>query len=117
MTAPSCDKCEHGWRTVGDGYVERVVHRPTILDDPSSDPADRAIEMARYTVQINGARSTVYPCKDCQPSAFYRWAEGHFESDHDRAGCSVCSEMEGSKRSGRPRQEPAPTPHRRDIDL
>ena len=46
---------------------------------------------------VAGLENTWYPCKDCNAGLFYRWAAGHFNPDHDIAGCGECSEIYGKR--------------------
>lgn len=31
-----------------------------------------------------------YPCRECNPRRFYRWAKGCWEQGHDSASCDLC---------------------------
>lgn len=44
-------------------------------------------------IHVKADRNTVYPCKVCRPREFFRWCEGHWSSDHDRAACPTCIEV------------------------
>lgn len=93
-----CDRCEFGWRTVSDSYPERLVPTP----DLSGLPPDLAA-VARRDIEARRASlaGSVYPCKECQPTLFYRWAGGHLASKHDRGDCEECQEIARGKRPSR----------------
>lgn len=57
-TPDECGRCDGGWVAVAESYVERVGK-----------------------VQPEAAANTVYPCRECRPDAFLRWAEGHYRAD------------------------------------
>lgn len=116
----SCDieRCDHGWVTVLPSYADR--HAP---QQPSADVWDRMSAKERETWETNTAAAwlalseTVYPCRMCQPDAFYRWVQGHWSSDHDRDRCEICQEEAGSKPAMQHAATPvASVPPRRDLE-
>jgi hypothetical protein len=66
-----CTKCDHGWITVGERYVETELALP----DPSKEivPDHEAWLAQRRTALA----ATIYPCRQCRPAAFMRWAKGY----------------------------------------
>lgn len=122
-----CDRCDHGWRGVTQAYVDRKAPMPGPLDAAMVDVEGMAeaheLLIAEVTARRAALAGSVYPCKDCLPATFYRWAGGHFDLNHDTAGCPECQEIIGHRRGGRRRPAqrdlvrdgPAPLP-RRDLD-
>lgn len=110
-----CESCEFGWRAVSSNYP--VTHYP--MPDLTGLPDDLAAA-AQAEVETRRAALTdsVYPCKQCQPHLFFRWAEGHLASKHDQDDCDECSEI---RRGKRPQRRSAPTqglpPARKDTDF
>jgi hypothetical protein len=97
MTAPH--ECDNGWRRVTEAWVEKRHPMPVRrdgMDDATFAEAVRQVEMRRA-----GSRETVYPCKVCRPTEFYRWATGHMEPDHDRSQCDECRDAPGGNRRRR----------------
>lgn len=132
---PGCDRCEHGWVQVTPAYVERKAPWPApaaaeLMSEPGMQEAydELVATVARKRASL---AESYYPCRDCLPAAFYRWAQGHNDPNHDRANCPECRELDGRRGRGRasaPRRErdllregPSPVPvpagaHRRDLD-
>lgn len=107
-------ECDHGWRGLGDGFIEAEVARRKQRNPDVDEPVVRAALL-----------NTVYPCKTCQPTLFYRWAGRHLDSDHDRQSCVECKALDPTtfrrgkaKAPGRmeiegkpaPNTDPGPTP-------
>lgn len=90
MTFQGCERCEFGWRHVGAEYAERLFPEP---DVSNLDPTAAAQRVAVVGAQRAGVLNSVYPCKNCRPADFFRWAEGHYASDHDRGACGECAEI------------------------
>lgn len=92
-------KCDgDGWVQVGPGYVEVRYPWPA---KPGPDADEEAL--ALYEVRVESTRiareaaaRSVYPCKDCEPAAFHRWAGRHWEPDHDRSACDECPSTRSS---------------------
>lgn len=117
-----CRRCEGtGWVQVQDAYAVHLYPDPTLeqlagLDDTAADEV-----VAQVQLQRAAAANSVYPCRDCNPPMFFRWAGGHFKLGHDYAKCDECIEVLGGRRAARravnhlPEQTPVTTP-RRDID-
>lgn len=84
---PAACGCDHGWRQVKPAYAEHMV----------ADITDEAERRHRYAAALN----TWYPCRNCRPVQFYRWAEGHWLVDHDVSSCEACIEIMGGKRAVR----------------
>lgn len=98
MTEP-CTRCD------GDGWVPVHANYADHLAEQTTKPGTDAHAQLRDAL----ARS-VYPCKDCRPVQFFRWAEGHWSRDHDSSGCSDCSThtRPGTTRKPKPTPEPLP---------
>lgn len=126
-----CDRCDRGWVQVTAAYVERKAPWPAplaaeLMSEPGMEEAHAALT-AHVANKRRALAESYYPCKECQPAAFYRWAQGHNEPNHDRHSCPECCELDG-RRAGRakPRRErdllrdgPSPVPAgpvRRDLD-
>lgn len=100
-----CEKCDgHGWRTVKEDYAVRTARRPLHLDSPNPDDRQRA--SAIYEAAIGAARNSVYPCRECNSSLFYRWAGGHLESTHDRSACVECQQPRKGRYTPKEPREP-----------
>jgi hypothetical protein len=84
--------CDHGWVTVPAGYAEHAHPYPP---RPAVAPGDEALteweEVCRF---VDAKRATaakaIFPCPDCRPAAYERWAGGHYLPDHDRTRCAEC---------------------------
>lgn len=69
-----CTRCDHGWVTVGQGYV----HEQARLPDPSAHVLVPDEHHEEWLKQRTAALAdTVYPCKVCRPGAFMRWVKGY----------------------------------------
>lgn len=123
-----CDRCDGGWRTVTEGYVDRLAPIPTALDLAPFTEEEQGAILYLNGVKRAALRDSVYPCSDCNSSAFYRWAGGHLEANHDRGRCLECVELDkarGHRRSrSAPRDlvrdgptDPLPPMERRDLDF
>lgn len=90
-----CEKCDGtGWIPVTETWVVATAKMPP---DPMLDADEKSIEIymaacSAVTERRQGLRNSVYPCKDCRPKVFLRWAEGHFDPDH-RTDCEECSSI------------------------
>jgi hypothetical protein len=63
------------------------------------------------------AENSVYPCRQCAPALFFRWAGGHFGLHHNAAECDECIELLGKRAARRHDRITTPTtPPRRDTD-
>lgn len=91
---PECsnDRCHDGWVEVTDAYAERTfpLPPPLALDATPEEQADHALRVEMATAKQLAAKGTVYPCRLCRPSQFYKWARGCFGPEHDAASCSDC---------------------------
>lgn len=122
-----CQRCDAGWVEVTQSYVDRIAPIPEL--QLGADPDVHEAIVAEVMTRRASLANTVYPCRDCQPAAFYRWAGGHLERNHDRAKCDECSELDARSssrgRGGRHRDllhdgptPPVPTaPPRADLDF
>lgn len=130
-----CARCEHGWVEVTAAYVDRKAPWPAplaaeLMSEEGMQEAYAALVASVAQRRASLARS-VYPCRECQPAAFYRWAQGHNDPNHDRMNCAECRELDGRRGKGRAssqrrerdllREGPSPAPvpaaaHRRDLD-
>lgn len=128
-----CDRCERGWVRVTQAYVDRKAPYPAplspeIMSEPGMAEAYDAL-VASVESRRRALAESYYPCKECRPEAFYRWAQGHNEPNHDRTSCPECRELDGRRgaprRPGKARERdllrdgPSPVPAgrpRRDLD-
>lgn len=116
-----CTRCEDGWVTVKDGYALHLYPDPDPIRMSALDP--EVVEQIHDELRLKraAAANSVYPCRTCNPSLFFRWAGGHFKLGHDYAHCDECIEFLGGRRKAAraiqhlPEQTPVTTP-RRDID-
>jgi hypothetical protein len=98
-----CTACTRGWRRVSEQWAMQQAE--VVLDDGTK--AYDAERLAAY-------RACVYPCKDCKPNLFYRWAGKHFDPEHDPSNCTECI---GRAAKGAARRRALPQlPERRDLD-
>lgn len=103
--------CEHGWRRVTDLYLDRQAPWPEPPPFDATPEAEAAYEadVQRITQRRASLANTWYPCRACNPRAFFRWAGGHFASDHVPELCPECCEgLPRSRRHAKP-AEPAHT--------
>lgn len=107
--------CEGGFVYVGEKYAHAVALRR--CDGKEDHP--------RFKIELDVARHNVYPCKVCRPAAFFRWAGGHYDSNHDASSCAECIEVIRGQRGGKsytaseprvPTHEPTVAMPRRDVD-
>lgn len=89
----ACPECDGGLRLVLEPYVES--HTPPWPDAPPVDATpevQRAYEarVVEVAAKKAAAANTAYPCKTCNPKAFWRWVGGCYKPDHDPAGCELC---------------------------
>ena len=82
-------ECDRGWKWVGHKYAEHLAAQVHIEGKTPPEAIVAAL------------LNSVYPCRDCQPVRFVRWAEGHFARDHDPGGCRDCIAVHGGKPSSR----------------
>lgn len=90
-----CTRCDHGWVTVGGGYVDDHARLPDHVIVRDEAERDELVRVRRVALA-----ESVYPCKVCRPSAFFRWAKGCGTPGHDSAGCDLC-QREAEKRGKR----------------
>lgn len=82
-----CENCEHGWRRVDpDLYGERLFPMP------EGASVAQAEEVYRNRAMYGPA---VFPCRDCLPSQYDRWANGCFRAHHIASKCSLCVDALG----------------------
>lgn len=65
-------ECVGGWREVTDVYAEHLA---------AGDPA-----------KVAALRNSVYPCKQCKPTQFFRWVQGHYQPGHEPEACDACKD-------------------------
>lgn len=90
--------CKAGGRCGGAEWVFITeAHADGMFPNPPQPTLENADDMRLWALLCDAlehrrraARNTVYPCKDCNPVVFYRWAGRHLDSNHLRAGCSEC---------------------------
>ena len=111
-----CGRC-HGtrWIEVQAGYVDRLAPDPDTLDLAAMTDDQRAHALAVARSRRAGAADSVYPCKACAPTQFYRWAGGHLAPGHDATDCAECIDLYGKKTLRRHAAEYQPR-ERKDID-
>lgn len=81
-----------GWCPTSPKYVEWVAGEKAKAQR-ITDPKLIA-QMVAWEKQY----SYVYPCKRCNTVAFFRWAGGHWNTDHDDLACDECIESRGGRR-------------------
>lgn len=91
--AGACQRCSGTkWVQVQPAYAERMFPPPADLPEGATDEQLRvhAAVVADADRCRRAAADSFYPCKDCAPTLFFRWAGGHLAIDHDRASCAEC---------------------------
>jgi hypothetical protein len=92
--------CRMGGRCDGSGWVQvqpaYAAQRHPYPPPPELDASDDDLaEHARHVRRVDAARAAAidsyYPCKECNPDAFFRWVGGHFSPGHDAAACPDCA--------------------------
>lgn len=101
-----CD-CDAGWRTVQPSYADHLYPAPTLDEMAGLTEADQFVLLQQIETKRAGAARSVYPCRRCNPTAFYRWAAGHWSADHDPGGCADCMTAQG-RQPRRARSRPVP---------
>lgn len=70
MTTRCGDCAGTGQRMVSAKYAEHTALGQVDPELGADDP--------HYPSRLAAARNTTYPCKTCNPDAFYRWASGEW---------------------------------------
>lgn len=83
---PPDHDCDHGWVHVHPEYAERTAR--TLVPEGVEPPAAMVAALA----------DSWYPCKWCQPTQFFRWAQGHWHPEHDITACAECIAVHGGRR-------------------
>lgn len=96
-----CDQCAGtGWVQVKAAYAVHLFPDPThaqlagLTEGEAQAVNDATAERRRF------ALDSVYPCRECAPAMFFRWAGGHFKMGHDPGSCTECIEVTGHRRPG-----------------
>lgn len=73
-------------------YVDHYVPMPADLPLDADEDAQKAYDAAvrRALDERERRYSSVYPCKACRVAEFFRWAGGHWDSNHSRLACEEC---------------------------
>lgn len=95
-----CGRCLNGWLEVGAEYAEKIAG--AILIPLDATPDQLATVTAERDRRRAAALNSVYPCRDCNPKAFYRWATGHYGPEHNAAGCSECNPKAKTRHPAQP---------------
>lgn len=96
-----------------DGYVDQQAPLP-VHELGQSDEEFSALH-AEAVAKRSALSNTVYPCRECAPAAFMRWAGGHLDPGHEAGACDECRRANaprhggGSRRRGRG-ADPLPEP-------
>lgn len=98
LPQPRGSDCPKGGRCDGSGWIQvqpaYAAQRHPYPPNPELDATDEELaEHSRLVRRIDALRAqavnSFYPCKECQPDVFYRWAGGHHAPGHT---CSECIE-------------------------
>lgn len=94
MTGCEADGCDFGWRNTPPEYVEDLF--------PLPNPPGQLLtaeELAAYEARVatvwerrESFTGAVFPCPDCRPEAFRRWANGCWRPGHNAGECELCQE-------------------------
>lgn len=92
---------------------QQALNSAGLLQVPlDATEAEQAAALTAHRARLAALRNTAYPCRECAPLAFLRWANGHHDPGHDAASCPDCATPTYSRR--RRRDAPA-LPERRDL--
>lgn len=110
MTCATCGGL--GFCLVRDGYVDKQA--PTPAREPGESDEHYAGRVVENDARRAALAKTVYPCRECRPQQFFKWAAGHFGIDHDRQGCPDCRDSRipgpGTRRRRRGGHDEPPLP-------
>lgn len=87
-----CARCgDTRWCQVTQAYVDHhhpwsALPHPDLPDDAPGNAEVRSNDRRKRAALANSS----YPCPDCDPAGFARWAEGHMDAHHDARHCAVC---------------------------
>lgn len=85
----TCDRCAGArWVQVGADFAAKTAG-PLVIP-PDADDQTTARLVAAHDALLAAAADQWYPCRDCNPEAFKRWAQGHHQPGHDTASCPDC---------------------------
>jgi len=113
-----CSKC-HGarWVQVQPAYAVQHHPDPTAEQLAATDEEGQAQLWAQVMSSRRAAENSYYPCRQCAPGLFFRWAGGHLAMNHSTADCDECIELMGKRAARRHDRITTPiTPPRRDTD-
>lgn len=82
-------ECDGGWQWVKRQYAEHVA---ASMHVEGTTPPEAIVA---------GLLNSVYPCRICKPSEFFRWAKGHFAREHDIATCVECIAAHGGAKAAK----------------
>jgi hypothetical protein len=113
-----CSKCHgHRWVDVLPSYAVHMHPDPTLEQLAALGEEAQAELWADLGRKRRAAENSVYPCRQCAPALFFRWAGGHFGLHHNAAECDECIELLGKRAARRHDRITTPTtPPRRDTD-
>ncbi len=113
-----CSKCHGGrWVPVLPSYATHMHPDPTMEQLAVLTEAEQDTLWAELGAKRAAAENSVYPCRQCAPALFFRWAGGHFGLHHNTAECEECIELLGKRAARRHDRITTPTtPPRRDLD-
>lgn len=111
-----CTRCDGTkWVQVKPAYALHLVPDPEPGLLAICTPEQAALLHAEVEQRRAAARDSWYPCRDCNPGPFFRWAAGHWNKDHDVASCAECIDALGGSRAARAQHTVPETPERRDL--
>lgn len=111
-----CTRCDGSrWVQVKPAYALHLVPDPDPQLLAICTPEQAAVVWAEVDAQRGAARDSWYPCRDCNPRQFFRWAEGHWNKDHDVTNCAECIDALGGKRAARRAAAAMSPPERKDL--
>lgn len=87
-----CDSCEHGWRYATPEYVAELFPFP-----PNASEEQLAAVFERRELYPDH----VFPCSECRPEVFARWANGCLRPGHRASKCERCKEAMGGRSAAR----------------
>lgn len=83
--------------------TERYLDRHAPWPDPPPEGSVPS-RLAEHDAQVEVVRlrraslaNSCYPCRECQPGPFFRWAGRHWEVGHDISACNECQDVRRGK--------------------
>jgi hypothetical protein len=110
--------CHGGWQQVLPSYADHQQGPEPEPPAPTGDALTDALEHQRHELAMvmwHAERAallrSVYPCRECRPDAFMRWAGRHWMHDHADSSCDECKLVRRGAYSKLPSHSPGNYTH------